>query len=38
MKSEAYYVEKKANERIKETAEAEADLSAVAPVLEKFGF
>lgn len=38
VKSEAYYVEKKANDRIKETAKAEADLSAVAPVLEKFGF
>ena len=38
MKSEAFYVDKKANKRIKDTAEAEADLSSVAPVLEEFGF
>ncbi|CAM9146413.1 unnamed protein product [Ascophyllum nodosum] len=38
VKSEAFYVDKKANKRIKDTAEAEADLSSVAPVLEEFGF
>lgn len=38
IKSEAYYVEKKGAKQIKDKAEAEADLSAVAPVLEEFGF
>lgn len=38
IKSEAYYVEKKGAKQIKDKAEAEADLSAVAPVLDKFGF
>lgn len=38
IKSEAYYVEKKGATQIKEKAEAAADLSAVTPVLEQFGF
>ncbi|CAN0293937.1 unnamed protein product [Pylaiella littoralis] len=38
IKSEAYYVEKKGAKQLKEKAAAEADLTAVAPVLEQFGF
>lgn len=38
IKSDAYYVEKKAAKQLKDKAAAEADLKAVAPVLEQFGF
>lgn len=38
IKSEAYYVEKKSAKQLKDKASAEADLSAVAPVLEQYGF
>ncbi|CAM9685040.1 unnamed protein product [Sphacelaria rigidula] len=38
IKSEAYYVEKKSAKQIKDKAEKEADLAAVTPVLEEFGF
>lgn len=38
IKSEAYYVEKKGAKQLKEKATAEANLSAVAPVLEQYGF
>ena len=38
IKSEAYYVEKKSAKQIKDKAEKEANLAAVAPVLEEFGF
>lgn len=38
IKSEAYYVEKKGAKQLKDKATAEANLSAVAPVLEEYGF
>lgn len=38
IKSEAYYVEKKGAKQLKDKAEAEAELGAVTPVLEQYGF
>lgn len=38
IKSEAYYVDKKAAKQLKDKATAEANLAAVAPVLEEYGF